>query len=287
MFLSVTYAEPAVWQATIHRVLDLADFARAERATGGFDTTVWRLERGRQQYALRVFRADQRRVLDRELIALRAAAAAGLPVPRVYAIGCFLQERPALLLEWCAGQPLAAAVRARPAAILALGHGFGRLHARLHRVPAPPGLRTTWIEWGGPIDAALRQRLLAHTQRRRPRLLHMDWHPLNVLVDHGRPTAILDWTNAHGGDPRADVARTLSILRLSPPRGGTSDRLARRLLEVGWRAGYGSFGPLTAMAPFYAWAGAAMLYDLRHRFSASELAHVARWTNVWRSRAGL
>ena len=265
-------------------MLNPADFARAERATGGFDTTVWRLERDHRQYALRVFRADQRRVLDRELIALRAAAAAGLPVPRVYAIGC-VEERPALLLEWCAGQPLAAAVRAQPAAILALGHGFGRLHARLHRVPAPPGLRTTWIDWGGPIDAALRQRLLAQTEPRRPNLLHMDWHPLNVLVEHGRPTAILDWTNAHGGDPRADVARTLTILRLSPPRGGPWDRLARRLLELGWRAGYGSFGP--AMAPFYAWAGAAMLYDLRNRFGAADLAHVARWTDVWRRRAGL
>jgi aminoglycoside phosphotransferase (APT) family kinase protein len=267
-------------------VLDLADFSRAERATGGFDTTVWRLERGHRQYALRVFRADQRRVLDRELIALRAAAAAGLPVPQVYATGTF-DERPALLQEWCAGQPLVAAMRARPAAILALGHGFGRLHARLHRVPAPPGLRTSWIDWGGPIDAALRQRLVASSERRPARLLHMDWHPLNVLVEDGRPTAILDWTNAHGGDPRADVARTLSILRLSPPRGSRSDRLGRRLLELGWRAGYGSFGPAADMAPFYAWAGAAMLYDLRNRFGPSELAHVARWTARWRSRAEL
>ena len=57
-------------------------------------------------------------------------------------------------------------------------------------------------------------------------------------------------------DPRADVARTVTILRLSPPRGGTVERAARVLLEIGWRVGY---GPLDSdMAPFYVWAGMAM-----------------------------
>jgi hypothetical protein len=96
---------------------------------------------------------------------------------------------------------------------------------------------------------------------------------------------VLDWTNAHGGDPRADFARTVTILRLSPPRGGAAERLGRVLIEVGWRFGYGPLG--SDMAPFYAWAGTAMEHDLVGRFSAAELAHVRRWTDAWTVRANL
>jgi aminoglycoside phosphotransferase (APT) family kinase protein len=280
-------------------VLNLAAFGRVERATGGFDTNVWRLDRGPHRYALRVFRADQQRVLDRELLALGAARAAGLPVPRVHAVGSYLvpllggvpelpgdgEPRPAVLLDWCPGTTLLAAAQARPAQILRLGHAFGRLQRQLHQVAAPPGLRTTWIDWGGPIEPRLRARLEATTVATERRLLHLDWHPLNVLVEHGQLTAILDWTNAHGGDPRADTARTATILRLSPPRGGLLTRGARGLLELGWRAGYGPFGQ--QMAQFYAWAGLAMQHDLTNRVAPSELAHVRHWTATWLRRAGL
>jgi aminoglycoside phosphotransferase (APT) family kinase protein len=265
-------------------VLDLADF-RAARATGGFDTTVWRLERDGRRYALRLFRPDKRVVLERELLALRAARAAGLPVPRIYAVGSY-QQQPALLQEWSPGHTLFEAMQARPARTLALGHAFGRLHARLQQVPAPHGLRSGWIDWAGPLDSSLRSRLVRLSEPRPLRLLHLDWHPLNVLVDaDGRPTAVLDWVNAHGGDPRADAARTVTVLRLSPPLGGARARLMRGLLELGWRAGYGPLGP--HMAPFYAWAGAAMQHDLAARFSPAELAHVGRWTATWLRRSHL
>ena len=47
-------------------------------------------------------------------------------------------------------------------------------------------------------------------------LLHLDYHPLNVLGEAGAISGVLDWTNADGGDPRADVARTGAILRFLP-----------------------------------------------------------------------
>src|SRR3954462_5501389 len=49
------------------------------------------------------------------------------------------------------------------------------------------------------------------------RLLHLDLHPFNVLVDEdGEPTGVIDWANAAGGDPELDRARTWSILTLDP-----------------------------------------------------------------------
>ena len=94
-------------------------------------------------------------------------------------------------------------------------------------------------------------------------------------------SAVLDWTNAHAGDPRADFARTVTILRLSPPLGGLAERSMRMVLELGWRYGYGATHTRADIAPFYAWAGAAMQHDLAGRFSAAELAHVRRWTDEW------
>ena len=90
-------------------------------------------------------------------------------------------------------------------------------------------------------------------------MLHLDFHLLNVLADDLTPTAILDWTNAHAGDPRADVARTATILRLMPRvlKQSAMARLGSLAFELAWRRGYGAFGE--DMAPFYAWAGGAML----------------------------
>ena len=111
------------------------------------------------------------------------------------------------------------------------------------------------------------------------RLLHLDFHPLNVLGERDQLTAVLDWTNAHAGDPRADFARTVTILRLSPPWGDRAQRVGRAVFEMLWRFGYGPPGP--DMAAFYAWAGGAMLRDLSGRYSADELEPVRCWTAQW------
>jgi aminoglycoside phosphotransferase (APT) family kinase protein len=262
-------------------VLDLGTFARAERATGGFDTTVWHLERGSRQYALRVFRPGQGSTLERELVALRAAAAAGVRVPRVYAAGTY-EQRPALLMDWAKGRPLLDQLRRRPTQVLGLGRAFGRLHAEIHRVPAPASLRANWIGWAGPLEPGFNAHLEQLTAASPKRLLHLDYHPLNVLVHDQQVSTVLDWTNAHAGDPRADFARTVTILRLSPPRGGAVERLGRLLLEIGYRIGYGPLGP--DITPFYVWAALAMQHDLAKRFSTVELAHIQRWIDAWRQR---
>jgi len=264
-------------------VLDLRTFGRVERATGGSDTTVWHLERAGSHYALRIFRGDQIGTLRRELVALGAAGCGCLPVPRVFAMGTY-QDRPALLTEWCQGRPLLDDVRQRPERVLALGMQFGRWQAAIHRIKAPASLRANWIAWAGPLEPGFANYLERVSRVRQPRLLHLDYHPLNVLIQHGQVSAVLDWTNAHAGDPRADFARTVSLLRLHPLTGGPAERGMRLLLEIGWRLGYG--GLERDMAPFYAWAGAAMQHDLAHRFGASELAHVRRWTAAWLRRSG-
>jgi aminoglycoside phosphotransferase (APT) family kinase protein len=249
-------------------------------ATGGFATSVWRIQAGQRQYALRVFRAHELSVLQWELTVMCAARSAGIVVPRTYAVGSHL-GRPALLMDWSPGQPVAQVVRDQPWRLPLLGVDFGRLHKRLHAVSAPAGLRATWIDWPRPADRVVAERLRARALAT-DRLLHLDFHPLNVLALDGRLTAVLDWTNAHAGDPRADFARTVTILRLAPGLDDPVLRRGLRLFEFAWRLGYGP--PGQHMALFYAWAGRAMLHDLATRFSPADLAPVQRWTTLWMNR---
>src|SRR4029079_18400494 len=72
--------------------------------SGGWDTAIWRVERGDTTYALRVFRPQQARIARREAVVMRAGIP-GVPIPALHAEGTW-RERPALLIGWCAGRNL-------------------------------------------------------------------------------------------------------------------------------------------------------------------------------------
>ena len=259
--------------------LGTQDARSIEPVKGGEDTLLWRVETADGIYALRVMRAEQRPAAEREAAAMRAAAAAGIPVPTVHRTGTY-QERPAMLLGWCPGRTLLAEIAERPWRVWALGRQLGRAHARLNHVPAPTDLPERWRAWAG--DPALAARLPAGD-----RLLHLDFHPLNVMTDGRGVTAVIDWTNTSAGDPRADVARTLAILLVTPVDPSTPKAFAvlRRILAAAYLAGY---GPLDGMPHFHVWAAASMLRDLaprvadsRHWLRDADLAPVRRWRRYW------
>lgn len=265
---------------------------------GGMDTAIWRVERGERTYALRVFRPEQAAVAWREAV-IMAAGLPGVPIPAVRAAGSW-RDRPALLIDWCAGRPLLDAVRAAPRDALALARLFGEIQARLHAAAPPAALLAegrSWIDWAGGGGPELTARLRA-IDGGPARVLHLDYHPLNLLVEGRRATGLIDWANVQVGDRRADLARTVTILRLAPFGRGASAvamRLAARLLEVGWRRGYRAVaGPLGGMAPFYAWAGTVLVHDLAAKIGrpgitlqSAELDPARRWTAHWRRRAGV
>ena len=270
------------------------------RVTGGWDTAIWRVETAGQPAALRVFRTEQLETCRREAAAMRMLTAAGLPVPSVHAQGIG-QGRPALLMAWCAGRPLLHEVRARPWAIWGLGVAMGRMHARIHQVPVPPegaaALPATWRPREDDADPPLRARLRA-VARGQPALLHLDYHPLNVMAAGWRVTGVLDWANVAVGDRRVDLARTVALLQLAPfPPDAPVALLSvlRRVLETAWRTGYqrthGS-NPFVDMAPFYAWAGGMMARDLTPKLGRAgvwlaehDLVRMRAWARMWQRRA--
>jgi aminoglycoside phosphotransferase (APT) family kinase protein len=262
---------------------------------GGYDTAIWRFATpDGKQHALRLFRAEQAIVAPRERAAMEAAAAGGVPVPPAEALGQW-HGRPAMVLAWAPGVPLLNAISRQPWTLWRLGLRFGRMHARIHRVTAPPMLRgstpNAWMTWGGAHDPALIERLRAAAVPAET-LLHLDYHPLNTLTDGRRITAVLDWTNAFAGDRRADLARTITILRMPPlPPGleGAALRTAARLVELAWRRGYTrAAGWPSGLAPFLAWAGSKMANDFEPRIgrglpgvSPAYVNRLRRWTERW------
>jgi aminoglycoside phosphotransferase (APT) family kinase protein len=250
------------------------------------------------QYALRLLRAEQTAVWPQELTAMRQAAAGQIPVPILHKTMLW-QERPVILMSWCEGETVAARLLAAPWLVWRLGKAMGEMQARLHQVDFLLEAGQTsagWIDWKGPCDPAVKQRLLAQLPPA-PTLLHLDFHLHNVLTDGKRITAVLDWTNARPGDPRADLARTYAILRIDPWDGRSSwaQQLFRRLLSAAWRSGYTTGkGPIGDLALYLAWAGGAMQRDLAPRLQRpdawlrqSHLDAIGRWTAKQKRAAGL
>lgn len=111
---------------------------------------------------------------------MELARSHGFPVPHIREV------RPdALVLERIAGRTMGQAMAGAPWALRRHVRCLADLHDRLHAIPFDGGS-----------------------------LLHFDLHPDNVLLSPDGPV-VIDWTNAHGGDPASDVAMTWVILETS------------------------------------------------------------------------
>lgn len=160
-----------------------------------------------------------------EEAAMEAARACGVPVPACYGT-VTVDGRPGLIMEAISGPDLLTVLSQQPWQLLRVARICGEVHAKLHAVEAAAALP--------PLKAVLRRRtgsagalpatlagFAIEVLDRLPEggaLCHGDFHPANVLLGRGGPV-IIDWTNVVRGDPAADVARTLLLLRLGelPP----------------------------------------------------------------------
>jgi aminoglycoside phosphotransferase (APT) family kinase protein len=130
---------------------------------------------------------------EREAAIMELVRAHGFPVPRVADV-----RADALVLERIDGPTMGQALARRPWELRRHVRTLADLHERLHTIPFDGGS-----------------------------LIHFDLHPDNVLISPGGPV-VIDWTNARGGSPPADVAMTWLILE-------TSAGLPGRLLALLFR----------------------------------------------------
>lgn len=251
--------------ATLHAIGE-RPVGAPQRISGGWGGTgIWRFESATRGPALlRVFAPDETGVAARETAVMVHARALGLPVPEVYAARK-IGEAPVMVLEWYPGGSLDRVMRRRPWQSAVLGSEAGWLMARLHGAPAPSGLALA-RDWPHPtaFPPALRERLRADDVRA-DALVHLDFHPLNLVLGSDGELALIDWTNARAGDPRFDLARSLVLFALLPGLSPLQRALARLLfgpIARAWRAAYlEAVEPPRDMPLFLAWAGYGMLRE--------------------------
>jgi aminoglycoside phosphotransferase (APT) family kinase protein len=109
----------------------------------------------------------------------------GYPVPAVDQISA---DGTNLVMERLEGTSMVAVLGKRPWTLSAQGSLLADLHEQLHRLPAPDWLTVAPCGHGD-------------------RLVHLDLHPLNVMLTPKGPF-VIDWPNAARGDGTTDVALT-------------------------------------------------------------------------------
>ncbi|MBM7788392.1 phosphotransferase [Tenggerimyces flavus] len=240
--------------------------------TTGATGELFRVSVGASTYALRLVSAAS--AVVGVLATMDAARGAGLPVPALIRQADWTNGH-ALLFEWMSGLSVPEALTRDPSSAGEMGRQLGITQRHIHGITAPASLPRVKDDPFGPPTYPIDSSGLPDGDA----LLHLDWHPLNVLVDNGALTAVLDWDNARAGHPYADLARTHTLLTIDPALSQLSpvERKGVAELAAGWAAGY---GPEASSIPAscLAWAGRAMLRDLAARCSAEELAPVRAWT---------
>ena len=107
----------------------------------------------------------------------------GYPVPAIEQVS---DDGLDIVMERIEGLDMVATMGKRPWTIPRQGRVLAELHVRLHELSAPDWLHQAPVGRGD-------------------RLVHLDLHPLNVIIGPRGPV-VIDWSNAARGDPAVDVA---------------------------------------------------------------------------------
>ena len=194
--------------------------------------------------------------LHLELLGM-AAASTVVPVPEVVDLaelsGPDEEGLAAYLMTRLPGRPAADTRGLSEAAAHRVGARCGRLHSALASVEPPTELPDVGFHAAASTDDPAPQ----------VGLLHLDLHPLNVLVDdQGEVSGVVDWANVARGPGVLDRARTWSILTLDPAALRLSDEPQFASLVSGWST-TACWSELPALAR--AWACEYLLQDLAPR----------------------
>jgi len=148
-----------------------------------------------------------------------AVEASGLPVPAVWGVEQ-IGGRWGIVFDRVSGTSFAEQMREDRTAVPRYLEILARLHARIHahsihQLGSLKVRLATRIARAKLLDEPRKQILLGRLadMPEGDRLCHGDFHPLNVLGEAAQPI-VIDWPDACGGDPAADVCRSYLLLKL-------------------------------------------------------------------------
>jgi tRNA A-37 threonylcarbamoyl transferase component Bud32 len=133
--------------------------------------------------------------LSTEARAMEFARGHGVRVPEVVEVRANGLE---VVMERINGIDMVAALTRKPWSAKKQGGLLSDLHHQIHELTAP-----SWLK-DAPVSSG-------------DRLLHLDLHPLNVMLTRSGPY-VIDWANAAKGDPNFDVALAWILLSAGEAR---------------------------------------------------------------------
>jgi aminoglycoside phosphotransferase (APT) family kinase protein len=132
---------------------------------------------------------DRNRSAEREARTISWAGEHGVPVPEVFDV-----DGPDIVMEKIDGPTMLADLARCPWRLFRHAAALARLHQQVHAAPGP--------EWlGAPFGGG-------------GTLLHLDLHPINVLLSPRGPV-VIDWEGAGRGPAEADLAICWVLAALS------------------------------------------------------------------------
>jgi aminoglycoside phosphotransferase (APT) family kinase protein len=132
-------------------------------------------------------RAKNGRVIEGEARIIAYAREHGYPVPEIHEVRAGGTE---IVMERIDGPIMMDAMLRKPWKMARYARELADLHDRLHVIPAP--------DWLPPVSDG-------------DRLVHLDLHPMNVMLTASGPV-VIDWTNASRGKALTDVALTIILV---------------------------------------------------------------------------
>jgi tRNA A-37 threonylcarbamoyl transferase component Bud32 len=135
-----------------------------------------------------VRRSRRGRSMEREARVMQYAGAHGFPAPRVEDVTAGGTE---LVMERVDGRTMLDVLAGDVSSARTHAATLARLHRRLHEISAPEWLER-FLDGAGCV-------------------VHLDLHPLNVILSSRGPV-LIDWTNARSGAGAVDVAATWLVL---------------------------------------------------------------------------
>ncbi len=160
-------------------------------------------------------RSRNRHPLAHEAQIMEYLTGHGYPVPRIFEIS---EDGCEMVMDRIQGPSMGDLLAKRPWTLRRQAHVLAELHRQLHEVPAPNFLPPAPMGHGTQI-------------------VHLDLHPLNVILGPKGPV-VIDWTNVARGDPALDIALVwVLVLAAEVPK----NLLVAKLTSLGRRAFAKSF----------------------------------------------
>ena len=171
--------------------------------------------------AIKLFHVGRSRTpIEREFRATSLAHERGCPAPRVWSVET-VADRIGIVLDRLDGPSLTERLLRRPWSLAAGADLLARLQRDIHAcsgegLPAFSERAAEAIGTATALSGEQRSRILSllASLPTGDRVCHGDLHPENVILTKLGPV-VIDWDNASCGNPLADVARTLVLVRHS------------------------------------------------------------------------